>query len=575
MKRKSTLFTAAAVMTLSALFAGYSGGIGVADAATAHRSPVTNGGTMVQTFPTAFGLNFIPFLSTSAYTAAATSYSFDSILRFNRNDQVSADIVNKWWTSPDKKTYYFQINPKARWSNGMYITTGDVKLGVDWLLSKSYNVTDGGSYGYLLSNVVGVPSSGYLPDGQTPSGFKILGPREFSVTLQHADAAALPANLVAITPLPTYILGKIPMSQWKGTPFDRHPWIGSGPFITTSIVPGQSITQKANPYYVLGAPHIAQNVWKVISTDVVNGDLASGQVTMAAIHAIDVAQMKKVPNLNINVVPSNGFQYLGWRLNNATYGSVFSQATFRQAVEYAINRPAMVKALYAGYGTLENGPLPPINFWYNKSLNTYPYDPAKANALLNSIGMKIGAGGWRTMPNGQPFTPTLTISSGDTTIQRQADFIQSFLQAVHINLKINPPINFNTILTQLNSDSNGKQPIQAFLLGWSLSNDPDPRGLWRSTDNLNIVTIDWTNPKDPAIQLNDKLIHESHGKAAYNINYRIATLNKWQALLNQQLPENFLFDANNVTAYNKNLHGVVFTPYGNLDPQKWWLSTGN
>ena len=573
MKSKKMALSAAAVMTLSALFAGF-GSVGGAYAATAHRAPITNGGTMVQTFPTAFGLNFIPFLSTSYYTAQATAYSFDAILRFNRKDQLSADIVNKWWTSPNKLTYYFQINPKARWSNGLYVTTGDVKLGVDWLLSKSYNVTDGGSYGYLLSNVAGVPKSGYLPDGQTPSGFKILGPREFSVTLKQADAAALPANLAAITPLPTYILGKIPMSQWKGTPFDRHPWIGSGPFITTSIVPGQSITQKANPYYVLGRPHIAQNVWKVISVDVVNGDLASGQVTMAGIHAIDAAQMKKVPNLNLSVVPTNGFDYLGWRLNNATFGSVFSQTKFRQAVEYALNRPAMIKALYDGYGTVENGPLPPINFWYNKALNgAYAYNPAKANALLNSIGMKI-KNGWRTMPNGQPFTPTLTISSGDATIQRQADFIQSFLQAVHINLKVNPPINFNTILNQLNSDANGKQPIQAFLLAWSLSNDPDPRGLWRSTDNLNTVTIDWTNPKDPAIQLNDKLIHESHGTAAYNINYRIATLNKWQALLSQQLPENFLFDQSTVTAYNKNLHGVVFTPYGNLDPQKWWLSTG-
>ncbi|MHB1628728.1 MAG: ABC transporter substrate-binding protein [Bacilli bacterium] len=560
-------------MTLSTLFAGF-GGFGGAFAATAHRAPVTNGGTMVQTFPTAFGLNFIPFLTTSYYTFQASAYSFDSILRFNRKDQLVADIVNNWSVSPNKLTYTFQINPKARWSNGAYITTADVKLGVDWLLSTSYNKTDGGAYGYLLSDVVGVPKSGYLPDGQTPSGFKVLGPREFSVTLQHADAAALPTGLGGITPLPSFILGKIPMSKWKGSAFDLHPSVGSGPFITTSVVPGQSITQKANPYYVLGRPHIAQNVWKVVSPDVVNGDLASGQVTIAGIHGVDAAQMKKVPNLNLNVVPTNGFDYLGWRLNNATFGSVFSQVKFRQAVEYALNRPAMIKALYAGYGTVENGPLPPINFWYNKALNgTYAYNPAKANALLNSIGMKI-KNGWRTTPNGQPFTPALTISSGNSTIQRQADFVQHFLQAVHINLKINPPINFNTMLSQLNSDANGKQPIQAFLMAWSLGNDPDPRGLWRSTDNLNLTSIDWTNPKDPAIVLNDKLIHESHSMAAYNINYRIATLNKWQALLNQQMPENFLFDQSTVTAYNKNLHGVVFTPYGLLDPQQWWLSTG-
>ncbi len=577
MKKKSILFSATAVVTLSALLAGCGGSTssgGGTNQATAPTTPV-NGGTIVQTFPTAFGLNFIPYLSISEYTFQAWVLQFESILQYNQKDQLIGDLVDKWTVAPSKKMYTFYINPKARWSNGTPITAQDVQLGVEWLVSESYNVADGGAYGYMLSDIVGVPSSGYLPDGQTPSGFKIVNSHEFTISLQHADAAVLTSDLAGIVPLPSSVLGKIPMSQWKGSAFDKKPTVGSGQFIMTSLIPGQSITQKANPYYVFGKPHIEYNVWKVISTDVVDGDLASGQVTIAAIHAIDAAKMKQLSNLTVNVEPSNGFDYLGWRLNNAEYGSVFSHVRFRQAVEYALNRPAMIKALYDGYGTVENGPLPPINFWYNQALNsTYAYNPEKSNQLLNSLGMTI-KNGWRTLPNGQPFTPTLTISSGDATIQRQADFIQQYLQQVHINLKILPPINFNTILNQLNGDANGKQPLQAFLLAWSLGNDPDPRGLWRSTDHMNVTSIDWTNTKDPAIQQNDQLIHEQHSRAAFNQQYRINILNQWQQLLNQQMPENFLFDQNIVTAYNKNLHGVIFSPYGTMFEYKWWVSSSS
>lgn len=574
MKKKSTMVSAAAVVTLSALLAGCGGNTAQPSGSNTSSTSTTpvNGGTITQTFPTAFGLNFIPYLSTSAYTAQAVGLQFDSILQYNAQDQLVGDLVDKWKVAPNKKMYTFYINPKARWSNGTPITSKDVQLGVDWLLSKSYNVTDGGAYGYILADVVGVPASGYLPDGQTPSGFKIINSHEFTISLQHADAAVLTADLSGITPLPSSILGNIPMSKWKGSSFDRMPTVGSGQFIMTNLVPGQAITQKANPYYVFGKPHIEYNVWKVVSVDVVDGDLASGQVTIAGIHATDASKMKQLPNLNVNVEPSNAFDYLGWRLNNAEYGSVFSHARFRQAVEYALNRPAMIKALYDGYGVVENGPLPPINFWYNQALNgTYAYNPAKANQLLNSLGMKI-VNGWRTLPNGQPFTPTMTISSGDANIERQADFIQQYLQQVHINMKILPPINFNTILNQLNGDANGKQPIQAFLLAWDLGNDPDPRGLWRSTDNLNITSIDWTNTNDPAIKENDKLIHEQHTRKAFNLQYRINILDQWQQLLNQQMPENFLFDEDSVTAYNKDLHGVVFSPYGTLDEYKWWIS---
>ena len=573
MKRRTAWMSAAAVVSLTTLLAGCSS-IGGTQASAPKRTAIPNGGTLVETFPTAFGTNMIPFLDSSAYTATADSYAFDSLLNFNQKDQLVPDLVDKYAFSKSKTTITFWLNPKARWSNGAPVTSKDVQLSVDWLASKTYNVTDQGAYGYLVQNIVG--ASKPLPDGTTPSGFKIINSHEFSISMAQPDAAVLPSQWAGIIPLPSAVLGKMPMSAWKSSSFNKVPTIGSGPFVFKSLVPGQSITQVRNPYYVFGAPHIQTVVWKVISPNVVNGDLASGQVDIAGIHPQDVQKMKALPNLSVAIFPSNSFGYLGWRLNNAKYGSVFSNVKFRQAVEYAINRPALVKAIDKGYGKPENGPLPPINFWYNSKLNnTYAYSPATANKLLDSIGMKVGANGWRTMPNGKPFSPTLTISTGDSNIVTESTFIAQFMKAVHINLTVLPPINFNTMLSQLNNDSKGTQPIQGFLLGWSLSDDPDPRGLWRSTDNLNITSIDWTNTKDPAIVENDRLIHLQHSAAAFNLAYRKKIIYQWQTLLNQQMPENFLTMDDAIYAYNKNVHGLVFSAYTfgtPIDAWKWWMS---
>ncbi len=575
MKKCIACLSAAALASLAALLAGCDGvRSNGARAAVSGRMDGLNSSTLVEIFPTAFGNNMIPFLGNSAYTATADSYAFDSLLMFNQNDQLTYDLVDKYTFSPDKRTVTFWINPQARWSDGAPVTSKDVKLGVDWLASRTYNITDQGAYGYLVQNVVGADKP--LQDGTTPTGFRIINDREFSLTMPQPDAAVLPSQWAGITPLPSSVLGRMPMQKWQSSSFNRAPTVGSGAFVFKSVVPGQSITQTRNPYYVFGAPHIQTVVWKVVMPDVVNGELASGQIAIAPIHSRDVQKIKELPNLRVAILPSNGFSYLGWRLNNAEYGTVFRNVNFRRAVEYAINRDALVKALDKGYGRPENGPLPPVNFWYDPRLShTYAYSPAVADKLLDSIGMRVGADGWRTLPNGRSFTPTLTVNSGDPNVQTEAAFIQQFMQAVRIHLRILPPVNFNAILSQLDNDRKGTQPIQGFLLAWSLAADPDPRGLWRSGDNLNATSIDWTDTRDPAVVQSDRLIHLQHSEAAFNLSYRKQIIYRFETLLNQQVPENFLTTDDSIYAYNKQVHGLVWSPYTfgtPIDPWKWWIA---
>lgn len=574
MKKRTGFVSAAAVLSLSALLAGCSGATDAA-AAVKHSS-IPNGGTIVETVPTSFGSNFIPLLDGSAYNQNITGLMFDSILTVNPQNQLMGDLTYLPVVSKNGLTYTFTIKPTAVWSNGIHVTSKDVELGVDWLASKSYNnPPDNGEYGSFVQAIVG--ASNPLPDGTTPAGFKIISPYKFSITVQHADPTELGSNLAFITPLPYYVLGSLPMSKWMGSAFDKQPTVGSGPYLIQSIVPNQSVTMKANPHYVFGAPHISYTIWKVISPNVVSGDLASGQVTMATVHATDFIKLKNDPTLAENSEPANGYDFLGWRQNNVTYGKEFQNVMFRQAVEYAINRPALGEALDKGYFTVTNGPFPVGVSYFDKALsNAYPYSPAKANALLTKAGFRINPKtGWRMTPGGRAFTPTLTYTSGDSNIQIQANFIVQFMKAVHIDLKLLPPISFQQQVNEMNADTNGKAPIQAFLEGWNLGSGPqDPRPLWLSTAPFNTTVQDWETPAS-VLKENDTLLQEQASLKAYNPVYRQDILNQWQVLWNSQEPTNQLIADNALTVYQKNLHGVVFSSLGDFYPWEWYLTPSN
>ncbi|MCY0875841.1 MAG: ABC transporter substrate-binding protein [Firmicutes bacterium] len=576
MKKRTGLISAAAVLSLSALLAGCSGATASDAASTAKHSAIPNGGTIVQTVSSSLGVNFIPLLDSSEYNQNVTSSMFDSILTVNPQNQLMGDLANMPTVSKNGLTYTFTLKPSAKWSNGQRITSKDVELGVDWLASKTYNnPPDDGSYGSFVQAIVG--GSNPLPDGKTPSGFKTLGAYKFSITVQKADPTELGSNLAFITPLPSSVLGKIPMSKWMTSSFNKKPTVGSGAYVIQSIVPNQSVTMKANPYYVFGEPHITNSIIKVISPDVVVGDLVSGQVTMATVHAQDFIKLKNNPSLAENSEPANGYDFLGWRQNNVTYGKEFRNVKFRQAVEYAINRVALGDALDKGYFTVTNGPFPEGVSYFDKTLsNAYAYNPEKANELLNEAGFLINKKtGFRMTPGGRPFNPTLTYASGDSNTQEMAQFVKQFLGAVHINLKLLPPINFQQQINEMNNDSNGKQPIEGFLEGWDLGSGPqDPRPLWLSTAPFNTTVQDWETPAS-VLKENDTLLAEQASLKAYNPVYRQNILNQWQVLWNSQEPTNQLIADNSLTVYSKNLHGVVFSSLGDFYPWKWYLTPSN
>ena len=95
----------------------------------------------------------------------------------------------------------------------------------------------------------------------------------------------------------------------------------------------------------------------------------------------------------------------------------------RRAINYAINRKALIKTAYAGYGKLIGTHSSPADPWYLDLSNTYPYDPAKARKLLAQAGYAKG------------FSLTMQLPPVNYA-QQSGTFIQSELGQVGIKVKI-------------------------------------------------------------------------------------------------------------------------------------------
>ena len=101
----------------------------------------------------------------------------------------------------------------------------------------------------------------------------------------------------------------------------------------------------------------------------------------------------------------------------------FDNPKVREALNYAINRPALVKVAFAGYATPATGVVPP-SIAYAQSYKPWPYDPVKARELLKEAGY----------PNG--FNTTLWSSHNHSTAQKVLQFTQQQLAQVGIKAQV-------------------------------------------------------------------------------------------------------------------------------------------
>jgi peptide/nickel transport system substrate-binding protein len=135
------------------------------------------------------------------------------------------------------------------------------------------------------------------------------------------------------------------------------------------------------------------------SADAEYNALRAGELTVGYIPPNDYATIPAIKQLGYNVAPWKvyGFNSIFINFNNPTAGPAFRQLYIRQALQYLLNQQLLIRKVYSGYaqpdyGMVVNGP----SFEEQAEPDFYPYNPAKAKALLVAHGWDVRPGGTTT-----------------------------------------------------------------------------------------------------------------------------------------------------------------------------------
>jgi peptide/nickel transport system substrate-binding protein len=161
--------------------------------------------------------------------------------------------------------------------------------------------------------------------------------------------------------------------------FATHP-VGTGPYVLSSYTKGSQYVLKARSDYWGGKPAIPEAILQPISEQTLRlSSLNTGEINVVS--DLLPEQMSQVPH----AVKVNGLEFPTLILN--TRGGPFANKLVREAANYAVDKQTLLSKLYSGFGTIAKCQIMgPATFGYNPSLQPFPYDPAKAKALLAQAG---------------------------------------------------------------------------------------------------------------------------------------------------------------------------------------------
>jgi peptide/nickel transport system substrate-binding protein len=529
------------IAALLALTAGASACTKVGTAGpTAAGNPWTHHGRLV--FATAADpKNLDPVLASSQPTLELSLFIFSWAVRYDEKAQPHPDALREIPTlangdvSKDGLTLLYKLRPHMKWHDGQPVTCRDLRFTWHVVINPSNNVDTTDGYKDIASIGCSDPLVAVIHMKKIYAPFlqQLFGP--------NGNAPILPEHLLA-----KYNDDK---GSFNTAPYQSAP-IGSGPFRFVSWERGQQVRLAAFDDFYLGKPKLREVIYKILPDE--NTMLAQMQT-----HEIDLAfnlrakqypDYHKIPGLTLVTVPVYDYDHLDFNLRRPLFAD---DLPLRRALAYAIDRKAMLDETRRGIGDLAPADESPvIGKAFDSSVMTYPYDPAKARALLDADGWKPGPGGVRVR-NGQKLAFAVSTQNESTNGQEIETIVQ------HYWSQIGADVVTKNAQTSLFFDNTANGILQGgrydvALFAWSASVDPDDSSIYSS---MNFAphgqnSLFWNDPRATAA-MNDALttINWERRKRDYYV---------VQEELASQVPTIVLWFRHEVVAYNSDLQG--FTP---------------
>jgi len=511
-----------------------------------------------------------PILVTDTPSGRITDLLYDSILVSDPQNGEPKPGMAKFSVGSDGKSYTFEIDAKANWSDGKPVIAEDWATGTKAVAKSKVSLRQS-----AFDNIIGFKA---FREGtaSTISGIAIdpANPKKWTVTLDKVQCDGI-FDLAGYT-LPAHVFGKYVTAASKDeidkAPENDNPTVFSGPFKFKEWRKGDQVILTRNDAYWKGAPHVDEFVYKVVAdATVAAAQIKTGELNFyGGLEPKDLADMERVDTVKIDKYQQRSYTYIGWRVNSPT-ATALADKRVRQALAYGLNMDDVIKAVLFDQGKKQVAHHVPVQWAYPDptTLNQYAYDAAKAEDLIKQAGYTKGADGFYAK-DGKKISFTIRTNAGNKARETLAQVASEQYKKIGVDAKTQFEA-FQGLVTQL---TEGHQSVEAVIIGWAnLGNDP--YSTWHSSQTPDPATkktgFNFTFFKSAEL---DKAIEE--GRSPANGDCSVATRKKHYAtfnkILNEEQPYNFGFSPLAIAVTAKNLQNFKPGPFSTTyNIHEWWF----
>lgn len=348
----------------------------------------------------------------------------DSLVSEDYTGKIIPWLATSWKISKDGLHYTFNIKQGVKFTDGTPLNAQAVAVNFNyWYSKKTLNSSNAGEFPFYKSSTV-------------------LDPYTVRINLTH------PFSDLLQTLAQAYFGIESPKSLQRSPAAICEKPVGTGAFIVQQWNHGQNIVMVRNPHYNSapgnalhqGPAYADKLVWSFISDPTTRyGSLTSGQSD--AIYDVPTNDWQAAKSQYKLLPYFEGGKPITFNINTAA--GPFKDILVRQAFAYGTDRKSAVQSAFSGVVPYAgNGALSPSTPDYDPSLaNAFPYNPAKANALLDQAGWtKKNSDGIRTK-DGKELTIRLVYAAGAVVTEEGVTALQDIQQQakqVGFNIVLQP-----------------------------------------------------------------------------------------------------------------------------------------
>jgi len=491
---------------------------------------------------TASPKTFNPIMANETSSNDVIAQLFASLTDIDYVTQADIPVLAKSWEFSDGgRTVTYHMRRGACFSDGHPITSEDVKFCFDVVMDPALHPS---MQDALTMDVGGkrLPFTYSAPDSYT-----------FVVTAPATDALILP-HVANIRILPRHVLeaaakaGRFASSYTTATPPES--LVTSGPWRLKEHLENQQTVLMRNPYWIgvdakgRRLPYLDEIVFRVARDQ----DVAAQMFHAGELDGLDnvkaedykkyTAEQKQKGFVLYDIGPHFNTNFLWFNLNRVRKPekgkkigdpkvegwkfALFSNRDFRRAVSMAVDRDAIIRGPFYGYGAKGWAQFTPGNpRWYDASITGPDLDPEGAKRLLDQLGLEDRNGdGVREDASGHDVAFSIVYNGDNKLRQGISTLLQDDLAKVGI--KLTPTgMDFNTMVTKTRNEFD----YDACLLGLGSAVPSDPGmgpNFWRSSGLTHYWDVGQPRPDTPAearidslFQVNVSTTDLAARKAAY------------------------------------------------------------